>query len=853
MNKTLTLLVALLLSHSVSAQFELNYYLPEGFSYSAAVPTPQSVLDHEIGQWHVSHDKLVEYMHSVAAASDRVSIEEYGRSYENRPLLLLTITSPENHSRIDQIRAAHLALTDSGADEIAIEDQPVVVWLGHSVHGNEASGANSSLVTLYHYAAAQGGDIDELLDETIILIDPSINPDGLNRFASWVNSHKSQNLVSDPNNLEQNEAWPRGRTNHYWFDLNRDYIPVQLPETKGRIAAIHEWKPNLYTDHHEMGTNSTFFFQPGEPNRIHPLIPEQNRLLTQQISQFFQASLDEIQSLYFSRENYDDYYPGRGPTYVDFNGGVAVLFEQASARGHAQDSINGLLTFPFAIRNHHRSALASVSAAYSLRLDLLDYQREYYRSANELAEEDPVKAYVFGSDKDPARAYHLAEIVKRHDIDIYHLAEAVDAGEDSFAPGSSYVVPLTQPQYRLVHALFEIRNSFEDSIFYDVSAWTLPLAFNLDYQALDRRGFDSSLLGDEFVLDSFPQGRVIGGRGSYAYAFEIHGYYAHRAINRLQSAGVRLRVANKPFEDANGNRFDVGSIVVPLGTQESDVNLIHDLMDTIAREDTIEVHGFATGRSLSGPDLGSPSFSVLEKPQILILAEGGMSGYEVGQAWHLLDTRFAMRPALVSVDSFNRISLDAYNTIVLLDGNYNGVSSGAIGKLQRWNEEGGLIIATKQGSSWLARSELTDIGFAPIPDLDLDSPTYSDFDQITGSQVIGGSIFEARLDISHPLGWGFEDPQIPLFKRGTLVMNKSENPFANPVVYAADSLWSGYVPEEKLPLIDNSAAVAISANGQGIVISFADDPNFRAFWYGSNKLFMNGLFFGRIIDLGTAR
>ncbi len=855
MKKIILCFGIVLLSKAVNlvAQVDLSYYLPSGISYDPAIPTPESVIGHEIGQWHVSHDKLVGYMYAVAEASDRVTIAEYGRTYENRPLLLLTVTSPANQQRIDEIKAVHLQLTDSDASEVDTSNQPVVVWLGHSVHGNEVSGSNSSLVTLYHFAAAQGPAIDELLDEAVILIDPSINPDGLNRFSSWVNSRKSQNLVSDPNNLEQNEAWPGGRTNHYWFDLNRDYLPIQMPETKGRIAQIHEWKPNLYTDHHEMGTNSTFFFQPGEPNRIHPLIPEQNYALTETIADYFQEGLDEIQSLYFSRENYDDYYPGRGPTYVDFNGGVAVLFEQASARGHAQESSNGLLTFPFAIRNHHRSALASVKAAHELRSELLNYQRDYYIDAIDLAEGDAVKAYVFGSDKDPARAFHLAQIVQQHDIQIYQLNEALEAGGDSFQPSSSYIVPLEQEQYRLIHALFEIRNSFEDSIFYDVSAWTLPLAFNLEYQALSRRDFDSALLGAAFEPDSFPQGQLIGGRSDYAYAFEVFGYYAHRAINRLLNAGVRLRVGNSEFSHPDGKRFARGSIVIPLGTQELPLAQIHALVETIAREDAIDVYGFATGRSAAGPDLGSPSFDILEKPEILILAEGGMSGYEVGQAWHLLDTRFAMTPSLVSMDSFNRINLAKYNTIFLPDGNYAGITDNTVAKLDNWVAGGGLIVASKRASRWLANAEISPVSFAEVTPPDSESTAYSDFATITGSQVIGGSIFKAELDLSHPLGWGFYDPEVPLFKRGVLVMEKSENPFATPLVYTSDSLWSGYVPAEKLPLIDNSAAAVVSAVGQGIIISFTDDLNFRAFWYGSNKLFLNSLFFGPVINSATAR
>ncbi len=837
----------------LQAQVDLSYYLPPGFTYNAAIPTPKSIIDHEIGEWHVSHDKLVNYMYAVAEASDRVTISEYGRTYENRPLLLLVITSPANHQRIDAIKSTHLQLTEDNANGVDINNQPAVIWLGHTVHGNEASGANSSLLTLYHLAAAQGSAIEQILDQTVVLIDPAINPDGLNRFSSWVNSHKSQNLVTDPNNLEHNEAWPRGRTNHYWFDLNRDYIPLQLPESQGRNAKIHEWKPNIYTDHHEMGSNSTFFFQPGVPSRVHPLIPKKNYSITEKIAKYFEEGLNEIQSLYFKKENFDDYYPGRGPTYVDFNGGIAILFEQASARSHAVESENGLLTFPFAIRNQHRAALATVKAGHEMRAELLNYQKEYYAGAKNLAANDRVKAYVFGSEKDPAKAFRLAEVVRRHDIDIYHLAEEFQSNGNTYKPNSWYVVPLNQKQYRLIHALFEIRNTFTDSLFYDVSAWTMPLAFNLEYEALGSGEFKPSLLGEEFNLGPMPKGRLIGGRSNYAYVFEIYGYYAHRAINRLLDAGIRIKVGNKSFVSSEGRSFAPGSIMVPLSNQKVPVDQIHELVQLISEEDAIDVYNFATGASNSGPDLGSNSFDLLEKPNILILSEGGISGYEVGAAWHLLDTRFKMRPSLVSMSRFNSINIDQYNTIILLDGNYGGITDRAKAKLQTWIAKGGLVISTKRASKWLADAKISKVSFKGVPNPVREKNRYVDYQNQNGAQVIGGSIFKAELDISHPLGWGFYNSRVPLFKRGLLIMNKSDNPFANPLVYTSNSLWSGYVPEEKLPHIDQSAAAVINASGQGIIISFSDDPNFRAFWYGTNKLFMNSIFFGRVINRNTAR
>jgi len=315
MKKAFLLSIALLFGISAGAQVTLDYYLPKGIKYDSKIPTPKSVLGTEVGEWHVRHDQLVNYMYAVAEASDRVTISEYARTYEGRPLLMLTITSPENHNNIEELKREHVQLTDaSSSGNLDITNMPAVITLSYSVHGNEPSGSNSSLLTVYHLAAAQGKEIEDVLKNTIILVDPSINPDGLSRFAQWANQHKSlNNLVTDPASREYNEVWPGGRTNHYWFDLNRDWLLVQHPESKGRIAKFHEWKPNILTDHHEMGTNSTFFFQPGIPSRTHPLTPERNQRLTASIAEYHAEELDKIQSLYYSKESFDDFYYEKDP------------------------------------------------------------------------------------------------------------------------------------------------------------------------------------------------------------------------------------------------------------------------------------------------------------------------------------------------------------------------------------------------------------------------------------------------------------------------------------------------------------------------------------------------------------
>lgn len=388
---------------SLNAQ-SLNYYLPDSVSYNASIPKPKEIIYHEVGEWHVTHDRLVNYMKAVAAANpQRIKLETMGFSYEGRPQVLLIITSPRNHQRLEEIRQEHIKLTDpSQSAALNIDQMPIVVWIGHSIHGNEASGANASLLSAYYLAAAEGKQIDEMLENTVILFDPSFNPDGLQRFSTWANQHKSKNLVSDPNSREFNEVWPGGRFNHYWFDLNRDWLPTVHVESQHRVAWFQKWKPNILTDHHEQGSNATFFFQPGVPSRVNPLTPAKNQELTGKLAKYHAAFLDRIGSLYFTKENYDDFYYGKGSTYPDVQGCIGILFEQASSRGHLQQTANGLLSFPFTIRNQFVTALSTLQGAKELRKEFLNFQRDFYRQSMQ-PEPGGVSAYIFGDKNDVAR------------------------------------------------------------------------------------------------------------------------------------------------------------------------------------------------------------------------------------------------------------------------------------------------------------------------------------------------------------------------------------------------------------------------------------------------------------------
>ncbi|MEX2478407.1 MAG: M14 family metallopeptidase [Gracilimonas sp.] len=861
MKAFVTVLFSLFFGMMVQAQVlnpepvSLDYYLPDDVTYNSEIPTPAEILGAELGEWHVRHDQLVNYMYAVAEASDRVSITEYARTYENRPLLMLTITSPDNHENIDELKEEHLKLTDASvSDGLDLSEMPIVVTMSYSVHGNEPSGSNASLAVVYYLAAAQGAEIDAILQNTIVNVDPNINPDGLDRFAHWANTNKSKNvLVTDPNSREFDETWPGGRTNHYWFDLNRDWMPMIHPESQGRVAKFHEWVPQVLTDHHEMGTNSTFFFQPGIPSRTHPLTPQRNQALTGAIAEYHAEALDDIQSLYYSKESFDDFYYGKGSTYPDVNGSLGILFEQASSRGHAQESIHGTLEFPFTIRNQFVTSLSTLEAVQGLKEELLANTREFYKEAADEAGNASIKAYVFGEEADQARTKHLAEMLDRNQINVYEL----DRDYQDFKVGKAFVVPTDQKQYKLITAMFERRTEFTDSLFYDVSTWTMPYAFNLPFAELNR-DYNSNMLGSEFSVESFElDGDLVGDKAQYAYAFEWDEYYAPRALYRLLGNGVRAKVASKTFKAVieNGAKdFDYGTILVPLGIQD-DEEKVHEIIQTITEEDGITVYELPTGLTPSGMDLGSGNFENLHAPKVAMIGGSGSNSSEVGEAWHLFDQRYHMPLSIIKADDFGRTDLDRYN--VIISSGY-GISDGAAENLKQWVREGGTLITFKNAIRWAKSHGLANVEYVEEDEENgeeeestVESRPYIKAGEDRGAEYIGGSIFNAKIDLTHPIGYGFNREDITLFRNSTLFIEKGENPYSTPVFYTDDPLASGYSNDENIELIKGSGAIVVSGYGGGKVIAMTDNPNFRAFWYGTNKLFANSIFFGHTISGGT--
>ncbi|MCB0383153.1 MAG: zinc carboxypeptidase [Psychroserpens sp.] len=828
----LLLLILALSYFSSQAQttLDLSYYLPQNTTYNPDIPTPESVIGHQVGEWHITHDKLVNYMQVLAQSSKRITIENRGETFEGRPLLLLTITAPENHSNIETIRSSHIAATENNS--VNIENRPLVVYQGFSIHGNEPSGSNAAMLVAYYLAAAESDYVKDLLKTTVILFDPSYNPDGLQRFAYWANTNKSKHLNPDPNDREYDEVWPGGRTNHYWFDMNRDWLPVQLPESQVRIETFHNWLPNILTDHHEMGTNSTFFFQPGIPSRTHPLTPKLNQELTKAIGNYHAKALDNIGSLYYTEENFDDFYFGKGSTFPDINGGIGILFEQASSRGHIQESDNGIITFPFTIRNQVTAALSTLKAGKELRKEILEYQHNFYKNARNEASKEKDKAIVFGDEKDAAKTYHLAEILKRHHIEFHELKSDYSVNGKRFKKGYSYVVPKHQKNIRLINAMFEQRTQFQDSLFYDVSAWTFPLAFGLDYI----ENVSTSIAGSK-VENLLMRTGLVTAKSNYAYVMQWHEYYSPKALFKILNSGLRAKVAMKPFS-TNNNTYDYGTILIPVQNQNKTAEELHHFLKNISENSHLQIDAVATGLT-EGIDLGSSQFRPLTTPKVAILVGEGIRSYDAGEIWHVFDQRYDIPITKLDTKNLSRIDLSRYNVIIVPSGS---VDKSATENLKNWTQNGGTLIAYRDALRWLDSNKFAKLEFK-TKKLVAENISFEERGDFRGAQVIGGAIFEAKQDRSHPVNFGYKNDKIALFRNNTLFLTPDKQSYNNPIQYTKNPLLSGYISEQNLDSLALTVPFKVNRLKSGKVISFTDNTNFRAFWYGTNKLLMNVVFF----------
>lgn len=813
----------------------LEYFFPSGTTFDPSIPSPEQFLGYPVGNWHTRHDRIVEYFRELARVSPKAHFQVIGYTHEQRPQVVLTITSPENYSRLEDIRKEHLRLAQPG-QQVTTANMPVIVTHGYNVHGNEPSSSEAAMLTAYYLVAAQGDEVNNTLRNAIIHIDPNYNPDGRDRHSNWANMHKGFPPVSDPMDREHNEVWPGGRTNHYWFDLNRDWLPLAHPESRNRVAFFHQWLPNVCTDYHEMGTNSTNFFEPTKPyGSENPVVPRPNYdNLNTIFARYFSKALDDIGSLYFTKEEFDNSYPGYGSTYPDIHGGLGLVFEQASSRGHVQQSSTKIVTFAFTIRNHLRTSLATVKAAVENREVLLKHQQDFFKTALDEGKKASIKGYVFGDTKDAGRTRAFTDLLLKHQIEVYKHGNG------------RFVVPTDQTQYRMVRSIFEKVIQFHDSVFYDASTWTMALAYNMPTETLA----SAPSKGERVTANDLVAKPAVPAKSNYAYIIEWNEFWAPKALWYLLSNKVYVKSAFKQFAATiNGAKknFGYGTLVIPVVDQTMSTDELHKLVSDAVQLSGVDAFPVSTGFSVEGVDLGSGNIRTVTQPKVAMLIGDGVSANEAGFVWFLTDSKIGMPITKVNTNQFTQLKLQDYNTLIMVSGNYTPLGEAGVTKIKTWMQQGGTLILVRNAVSWAIQSKLIEEQLKKDKEEDKKDTKRIDYvmaRDYQGSRAIGGSIYMTDLDITHPLGFGYTSRSLPVWRNHTNFLEPSRNPFNTVAKMTANPRLSGYIHPKNLEKVKNSPSLVVSGVGQGRAILFIDDPTFRGYWYGTNRLFINALFFG---------
>lgn len=877
----------------VSAQN--NYYFPKATTLDSRIPTPEQFLGYPIGSYFTRVEQVNAYFRELARISDRVHVQSIGKTYEQREQIIVTITAPSNYNKLEQIRQEHLSQIDP-AKPVLANNAPIIIHLGYGVHGNETSSTEVSLLTGYYLAASQDPETQKWLSESVIFIDPCLNPDGRDRAANWHNAYHSFPPVGDPIDKEHVEGWPAGRTNHYFTDLNRDWLNLVQVESRNRIEFFHKWYPNVQIDFHEQGTNATYYFEPTPKRHESPIVPQFLYDYQAILAKYHAKALDDIGSFYFTKENYDNLSPIYGSTYPKFFGSVAATFEQASSRGVQQESTNGLVTFAFTIRNHLATSFSTIRGAVAEKAGLFKVQKDFFKYALEQGQKSTAKSYVFGDSKDVNLTQKFLGLLLQHRIKVYELNDNYSQDGKTFEKGKSYVVPAAQPNFLLVHSLFE-ENILTDSIYYDNTGWSIIHAYGLKYA----KAAAPVAKAAEVSSLNLAKGEVEGGKSAYAYLLNYSDYNASKALYKLLIKNILVKTAFKSFtvNAGTGKRaFSSGSLVIPVVGQTISADSLYKAVQEVAANTHINVLAVNGGFSAEGIDLGSSNIKAIRKPEVALAFGQGVTASEAGQVWFLLNQQLDLPVTKIDLSNFVRASLKRYNVLVLPAGNYTAWDNTVVEKLKAWVNDGGTLITFQTATAWavqqgLVKEKLVEADFAsrggrgdippPAPEQNsakTSSPAqaaaathrtnapaaiegndavkkekqsrldYARQEDVEGSRRINGAIFQADLDITHPIAFGVTSRKLFINKNGPTILVPSTNKYTTVAQYSSKPFVNGYSSKTNVNRVANSAAIIATASGNGEVVLFADDPTYRGYWLGTNRLFLNAIFFANLLNGG---
>ena len=885
--------IAFLLLFCVAAPLRLSAQAYDWYQhgpYSAAVPRPDSLLGHPLGSRHTMYweqQGVLDRM--IAARPERVRTEVIGTTAEGKVMRLLIISAPENIARLDQIRADLDRLADprgtGTADARAIAARtPAVVLLTHSIHGNEPAGFEAAMMTTYQLLASESPEVAAILKNVVVLINPSQNPDGHERFAAWYNSVGVGSTEEVA--LEAREPWSiGGRTNHYRFDMNRDLLAMSQAETRALAGVVLKWHPQVSADLHS--TTAQYFFPPAA-SPVNTNFPPTTTKWLDRLGRGNAAAFDRFGWSYYVRDVFDLYYAGYWDSWPSLNGAIGMTFEtDGGPQLRLRKDDGSVTTFADGIAHHHVAAMATLATAAAGREELLRDYYDFRASGMSEAAARPFRRVVFTPGDDAGRARQLAQLLARQGVEVTELTQpftslkahgyaGAGALERRTFPAGSYVVDLAQPQARLATAILEPKDKLDSAFvqaqldkwrrnqrrgpdastegyeFYDVTAWSLPYAFDVEAYWTE----DAPALTGRPATTSPAPGGGVSARARSAYVFANSGEGATRLAMRLAGEGFRVGASSRTLV-ADGTTYPAGTFIVRLGRNSDSV---HARIDALARELGVMVTGAQSGFPDSGQTgVGSEAVSPVHAPKVLLASGEGVSATSFGDAWFYLERELGLQVTPIELSAFNRADLGDHNVLVIADGSpgalWRQLGEGGAAKLKSWVSSGGEVIAWGSSVQLLARKELELTTVATVDssgakDTTMAMPrlapplTSPNAPQGTKPDQIPGAIFRATLDRTHWLAWGYGRDELPVLLT-TSEMLKPSAKGDNPAAFTGTGLLiSGFAFPNTERFVKGSVYAAVENIDRGHAVLFADDPLFRGFWRGPARLVSNALIYG---------
>ena len=837
----------------LSPRFEFT----PGIRYDQSISSPKDYLGYELGTEYTIYANVLSYLRALSEQSNLVSTHPYGKSHEGRELEYLIITSEKNRERLDEIQKNNQRLADprtinSTAAKKIIRENPGIYWLSYNVHGNEASSTEAVMQVAYRLAAGQDKETKSILDSSIVILVPCLNPDGRDRYVYWYKSAKSHVTNTDQFDYEHDEPWPGGRTNHYWFDLNRDWVWMVHPESKGRIAAYQEWLPQIHVDYHEMGFNRNYFTMPGTTPR-NLMLPEPYEALSDTFGLANIAAFDKHKVMYYTREGFDFFYPGYGSSYPSLMGSIGMLVEQGghSRGGRAVETDDGyILTLRQRIFDHYETSIATLAAAVRNRQTLNKY---FYDSFQQKTNTGKAATYILPNDSNN-HLYEVINMLRVHGVEVQrakedftvnkaHTYETGKAARKVFNKGD-FLIYTDQPRHLFINTVMQRDMAIEDSIMYDMSTWAAPLAYNLDaYWSEIKPRVNADLVKKTL---NHPQG-IDQIDNAYAYVVDWNQRRAPKALAHLWAKGYKVRSARKTFN--NGSRtYSQGTLVILMGRNLDKVKSAKNDMSQIAKKVGVNIEAFTTGRMKEGIDFGSANMVPLKNPKVGLMVDSPLNSYTAGQLWYLLDKETELGISKLRMDRLNNLDLNQYD-VLLFPGARGGFDSTIVKNLKGWISNGGTLIATESSAEFFTeKSGINKVKTVKPPKAEKgeilpDAYTrYEDRSDSLGLRRIPGTAFFGFIDNSNPLAFGLPD-RIYTLKQSVSAL--VPDPTLQTVGYyhkdAMQLKVAGYASMENRKLLAGKTFAAVQPMGRGKIVYLVDNTQYRMFWVGPSRMVQNAV------------